>query len=102
MATRRPVPISRRPVDLLLASFLLMNIPVVVLFESQGLLPARLFPKALTDATQAYVEFAGDYLVKEQPPFFQGLVALEILLQLPLLIANAYAFIAGMPGRLHD
>lgn len=97
---RRSVPISRRPVDLFLASFLLMNIPVVLLFESQVILPATFFPKPLRDLTLQYVEFAGDYLVGEQPAFLKGLVVAELLFQLPLLIANSYAFIAGKEMQL--
>lgn len=87
--------------DLFLASFLLMNIPVVLLFESQVILPATFFPKPLRDLTLQYVEFAGDYLVGEQPAFLKGLVVAELLFQLPLLIANSYAFIAGKDwGRI--
>lgn len=92
---RRAVALSRRPLDLFLVSFLLINIPVVVLFESQPLLPATLVPKQVRELTQSYVKFSGDYLVATQPPFFKGLVYMEVLLQLPLLILNCYAFIAG-------
>ncbi|XP_024391245.1 uncharacterized protein [Physcomitrium patens] len=98
---RRPVPLSRRPVDLFLAMFLLSNVPVVVLFESQMLLPASLVFKPLRDMTQAYVEFAGDYLVQTAPAFLKGLVVAECLFQLPLSIVNAYAFMAGKDwGRI--
>jgi hypothetical protein len=98
---RRAVALSRRPLDLFLVSFLLINIPVVVLFESQPLLPATLVPKQVRDLTQSYVKFSGDYLVATQPPFFKGLVYMEVLLQLPLLILNCYAFIAGKDwGRI--
>lgn len=93
---RRAVPLGKRPLDLFLASFLLMNIPVVLLIESQVLLPASFFPQPLLDAVQWYVHFSGDYLVGDKPAFLQGLVFAEVLFQLPLLIANSYAFIAGM------
>ena len=93
---RRPVPISRRPMDLFLVAFFLMNIPVVVLFESQVILPPGVVPKQLSDATQWYVNASGDYLVGEKPAFLKGLVVAEVLFQLPLMIANAYAFTAGM------
>jgi hypothetical protein len=92
---RRSVPLSRRPLDLILAAFLLINIPVVVLFESQVVVPASFVPKPIQDLTRSYVEFSGDYLVGRPPPFFTGLVLAEILFQLPLLIFNSYAFIAG-------
>lgn len=92
---RRPVAMSRRLVDLFLVSFLLINIPVVVLFEAQVILPATFFPKQLRDLTQSYVKFSGDYLVGEKPAFLKGLVVAELLFQLPLMIANSYAFIAG-------
>jgi len=98
---RRAVPLGKRPLDLFLASFLLMNIPVVLLIESQVLLPASFFPQPLLDAVQWYVHFSGDYLVGDKPAFLQGLVFAEVLFQLPLLIANSYAFIAGKDwGRI--
>lgn len=98
---RRSVPLSRRPVDLFLVSFLLMNIPVVVLFESQVLVPAKFVPKPLRDLTRSYVEYSGDYLVGDQPPFLKGLVFSEVLFQIPLLILNSYAFAAGKDwGRI--
>ena len=99
---RRAVSISRRPVDLFLVSFLLMNIPVVVLIESQVILPATFVPKQLSDLTQWYVKASGDYLVGEKPAFLKGLVVAEILFQLPLMIVNSYAFIAGMERVLAD
>lgn len=99
---RRAVPLGKRPLDLFLASFLLMNIPVVLLIESQVLLPASLFPQPLLDAVQWYVHFSGDYLVGDKPAFLQGLVFAEVLFQLPLLIANSYAFIAGMLSTIHQ
>ena len=92
---RRPVSISRRPLDLFLVGFLMMNIPVVVLFESQVLLPPGLVPQPLRDMTRWYVEASGDFLVGEKPAYLKGLVLAELLFQLPLMLANSYAFIAG-------
>jgi hypothetical protein len=41
------------------------------------------------------VHLSGDYLVRDRPPFFRGLVLAELVFQLPLLVVNSYAFIAG-------
>jgi hypothetical protein len=95
LASRRPLPIGSRPVDLVLAVFMLINIPIVLLVESQAVFPSVFFPQSLLDAVQWYVHLSGDYLVRDRPPFFRGLVLAELVFQLPLLVVNSYAFIAG-------
>lgn len=95
LPSRRPLPIGSRPVDLVLAVFMLINIPIVLLVESQAVFPSVFFPQSLLDAVQWYVHLSGDYLVRDKPPFFRGLVLAELVFQLPLLVVNSYAFIAG-------
>jgi hypothetical protein len=74
---------------------MLINIPIVLLVESQAVFPSVFFPQSLLDAVQWYVHLSGDYLVRDKPPFFRGLVLAELVFQLPLLVVNSYAFIAG-------
>ncbi|KAI5060429.1 hypothetical protein GOP47_0024849 [Adiantum capillus-veneris] len=77
-----------RPSELLLSS----NPGTVV---EMAILPAHIYPRFLRSLLSWYISFSGDYLVRDTPPFFKGLVVAEIFFQLPLIIVNAYAFYQG-------
>lgn len=84
-----------KSVDMLLLTFFLLVTTATVLIDSQAILPASLFPDPLRHLVDWYATEYGDYLVKDKPPFFVGCVALEIVIQCPLAIANIYGIIKG-------
>ena len=65
------------------------------LIGAQLLLPGALFPDVLIDFKEMYIRLSGDYLMAETPPFFVGLLWLELLLQWPLTVFNLYAIWAA-------
>ncbi|XP_038876784.1 sigma intracellular receptor 2-like [Benincasa hispida] len=67
------------------------------LIGAQLLLPQTLFPDLLIHFKNLYITQSGDYLMAEAPPFFIGLLWLELLLQWPLTLLNLYAISAAKP-----
>lgn len=86
---------ARRYLDLFFSAFFALHVFITLLVDAQVLFPARFYPQALQSLLKWYVGFSGDYLVRDRPPFFKGLVFAEVFFQLPLVIANAYAFYHG-------
>ncbi|XP_028088741.1 sigma intracellular receptor 2-like [Camellia sinensis] len=70
--------------------FLVIAIEVPVL-NAQVRLPSKFFPGFLVDLYLWYSREFGDYLFVEKPPFFIGLMWLELLIQWPLSILNLYS-----------
>ncbi|MCO5586463.1 hypothetical protein L7F22_040403 [Adiantum nelumboides] len=87
---------ARRCADLFFSAFFALHVLITLFVDAQVLIPARFYPSVLRNLLSWYISFSGDYLVRDTPPFFKGLVYAEIFLQLPLVIANAYAFYHGM------
>jgi hypothetical protein len=87
----------RRRIDLFFASFFISHVFVTLLIDAQVLFPSPgfPFPAPLRDLLRSYVRFSGDYLVRDRPAFFLGLVLAELLFQLPLTLANSFAFLYG-------
>eukprot|EP00250_Pteridium_aquilinum_P005308 c15423_g1_i1 orf=156-644(-) len=86
---------ARRCADLFFSAFFLLHIFITVFVDAQVLLPAGLYPLPLRNLLTWYISFSGDYLVRDTPPFFKGLVFAEIFFQLPLVIVNAFGFYHG-------
>ncbi|KAL7216240.1 hypothetical protein ACSBR1_028230 [Camellia fascicularis] len=70
--------------------FLVIAIEVPVL-NAQVCLPSKFFPGFLVDLYLWYSREFVDYLFVEKPPFFIGLMWLELLIQWPLSILNLYS-----------
>ncbi|XP_022929300.1 sigma intracellular receptor 2-like [Cucurbita moschata] len=81
--------------DSVLFVFLFVHAMAPPLIGAQLLLPGALFPDVLVDFKELYVRLSGDYLMAEAPPFFVGLLWLELLLQWPLTVFNLYAIWAA-------
>ncbi|EFJ29615.1 hypothetical protein SELMODRAFT_91736 [Selaginella moellendorffii] len=89
-----------RGLDVGLAIFFALNVPLVLFVDSTAVLPMSCFPAAIQALVRWHIRTSGDYLMRDKPPFFLGLVFCEIFVQLPLYIANAIAFYYGKPwGR---
>ncbi|VVA90057.1 unnamed protein product [Arabis nemorensis] len=54
-----------------------------------------IYPKFLTDLKNLYSSEFNDYLFKEKPYFFVGLIWHELVFLWPLSIANVYAILTG-------
>eukprot|EP01018_Ginkgo_biloba_P009845 Gb_12133 [translate_table: standard] len=65
------------------------------LLDAQLLFPPQMFPNVLRDLLDWIIRENGDYLLRDKPPFFVGLVWVEILVQWPLVIANIYGMLTG-------
>ena len=85
----------RKFVDALLFVFFLVIAVAAPLFDAQTCLPETFFPKSLVDLKNWYSVEYGDYLVREKPGFFVGLVWVELLFAWPLSLLNLYALVAG-------
>ncbi|ONK65603.1 uncharacterized protein A4U43_C07F38780 [Asparagus officinalis] len=64
------------------------------LMDSQTIAPSYLHPSFLVEFKQQYERDYGDYLMKEMPPFFVGLVWVEALFLWPLALLNAYGILS--------
>ncbi|KAL5730865.1 hypothetical protein ACHQM5_003651 [Ranunculus cassubicifolius] len=81
-------------IDAVLFLYFLIITIAAPLLDSQTCLPSHFYPDILIQAKSWYTQEYGDYLVDEKPHFFVGLIALELLLQWPLSIANLYGIVA--------
>ena len=77
--------------DSVLFVFFLVHALAPPLISAQLLLPQTLFPNIFIHLKNKYITHSGDYLMADLPPFFVGLLWLELLLQWPLTLLNLYA-----------
>ncbi|KAH7301306.1 hypothetical protein KP509_23G019500 [Ceratopteris richardii] len=82
----------KRFADLFFTTYFVMHIFITVFVDSQAILPASLYPLPLRSIFSWHISFSGDYLMRDMPPYFKGLVFAEVFLQIPLFFANAYGF----------
>ncbi|PIA27529.1 hypothetical protein AQUCO_07700064v1 [Aquilegia coerulea] len=82
-------------VDAILFIYFLFITIATIFFDSQICLPSHIFPEILIETKTWYANEYGDYLVSEKPHFFVGLISLELLVQMPLSLANIYAILAS-------
>ncbi|EFJ34536.1 hypothetical protein SELMODRAFT_7606, partial [Selaginella moellendorffii] len=85
----------RRPLDVIVVIFLLVNIPIVLFLEAQAVLPSWLFPKFLQGLVKWHVRANGDFFMRDMPSYFKGIVLADLFFRLPLLFLNAKAFYYG-------
>lgn len=82
-------------VDAVLFLFFLVIAVAAPLLDAQTVLPEHFFPSFLVDLKHWYSAEYGDYLVKEKPHFFVGVVWIELIMQWPLALANLYGILAA-------
>lgn len=85
----------RRPLDVVLASFLASHIPVTLFFDAQIVLPASWFPDTLRDFSRLYLSWFNDPLLGAPSVWFRSLVWCELLFQLPFFFLGTYAVLQG-------
>ncbi|XP_048562023.1 sigma intracellular receptor 2-like [Triticum urartu] len=80
--------------DVVVALFSLIMAVAAPLFDSQVVLPRDLYPAPLVDIHRWFAVAFGHYLVADPPPFFLGLVWLDLALLWPVCVANLYGILA--------
>ncbi|KAG2633072.1 sigma intracellular receptor 2-like [Panicum virgatum] len=65
----------------------------VLLFDSQVVLPPGLYPAPLVGIFRWFVAEFGHYVVPDPPPFFCGLVWLDLAFLWPVSVANLYGIL---------
>eukprot|EP01018_Ginkgo_biloba_P009844 Gb_12134 [translate_table: standard] len=86
---------SVKLLDILLLIYFFVMFANAPLLDAHLLLPPQVFAKLLRDLLDSIIREYGDYLLRDKPPFFVGLVWVEILVQWPLVIANIYGILTG-------
>jgi len=92
--------------DLLYFAFILIHIPATLLLDVQAIYPQHLVPKVLRDASEWYIAFSGDPLIKgafhggQEYNWFRAFLYLEAFFQLPVFFIAARALYAGPPKSL--
>eukprot|EP01018_Ginkgo_biloba_P009846 Gb_12132 [translate_table: standard] len=72
-----------------------MAVVITPLVDAQIVAPPQMFPEILRDLMDWYVKKYGDYLITDKPPFFVGLILVEVFVQWPLAIASIYGILTG-------
>uniref|UniRef100_A0A0E0H062 EXPERA domain-containing protein n=1 Tax=Oryza nivara TaxID=4536 RepID=A0A0E0H062_ORYNI len=67
------------------------------LFDAQVVLPRGLYPAPLVGIHRWFAAEFGHYLVADPPPFFRGLVWLDLAFLWPVCVANLYGILARRP-----
>ena len=80
-------------VDAVVALFSLTMAVAVPLFDSQVVLPPGLYPAPLVGIFRWFVAEFGHYVVADPPPFFRGLVWLDLAFLWPVSVANLYGIL---------
>ncbi|TVU39429.1 hypothetical protein EJB05_12848, partial [Eragrostis curvula] len=81
-------------VDAVVALFSLIMAVTAPLFDSQVVLPLTLYPLPLVDIFRWLFDH---YLAADPPPFFRGLVWLDLALLWPVSVANLYGILTRRP-----
>eukprot|EP00270_Netrium_digitus_P015012 TRINITY_DN5195_c0_g1_i1.p1 TRINITY_DN5195_c0_g1~~TRINITY_DN5195_c0_g1_i1.p1 ORF type:complete len:167 (+),score=40.29 TRINITY_DN5195_c0_g1_i1:53-553(+) len=90
-----PLSLKQRPADVFFIAFFIIHIPTAILMDGQMVLPPWLFPQFLQKGLSFHILTFQDFLVRERPSWFLGLIWCELLLQVPFFLAGTYAFIKG-------
>ncbi|RCV10413.1 hypothetical protein SETIT_2G110500v2 [Setaria italica] len=81
-------------VDVVVALFSLTMAVAAPLFDSQVVLPPGLYPAPLVSIFRWFVAEFDHYVVADPPPFFRGLVWLDLAFLWPVSVANLYGVLA--------
>ncbi|XP_061162597.1 sigma intracellular receptor 2-like [Saccostrea echinata] len=85
-----------RILDTIFLLYFVSHIPITVLFDSQVIFPAWLYPKVLLDVKMKYCEDFKDVLMADPPPWFKSFCYCEILVQFPFFFIATYALWKGV------
>ncbi|KDD76725.1 hypothetical protein H632_c126p2 [Helicosporidium sp. ATCC 50920] len=84
-----------RLLDVIIAVFLFVHIPITILLDAQAVFPRSWFHPTLIGAHRHYLlTYRDPLMTPPYAPWFLSLVWTEMVLQLPFFFAGAYAFIA--------
>ncbi|KAL3695248.1 hypothetical protein R1sor_009324 [Riccia sorocarpa] len=73
----------------------------MIFIDSQIIISRHWFPASARALVEWHIKNSGDFLMADPPLYFKSFVWAEYLIQLPLHIANAYAFLCGKKwGRM--
>eukprot|EP00808_Paulinella_micropora_P026658 g962.t1 len=73
--------------------YFILHIPITLFIDLQGVLPSSWYPPSLRWLIEDfYQEHFQDVLMRDTPPWFQGLLWCEGLLQLPFLFYGTVCF----------
>ena len=71
--------------------YLITHIPATMMIDSQVVLPRALVPAFARKALEWHIATNNDVLMANQPPWLRGLVACELLFQLPFFFVAVKA-----------
>lgn len=81
--------------EIIFLLYFVSHIVITVLFDSQLVLPAWIYPTALLDMTVTYSKTFKDPFVLDPPAWYKSFVYCELLLQFPFFFVATYAFWKG-------
>jgi|SRR6056297_3498706 len=71
--------------------YFVTHIPITLFIDAQSI-SSMYHPPAFTNLLRWYTETYGDFLMANPPPWFQAVVACELVMQLPFFFVAAYGF----------
>ncbi|CAL5079850.1 unnamed protein product [Urochloa decumbens] len=85
--------VASAAVDAVVGLFSLTMAVAAPLFDSQVVLPAGLYPAPLVSIFRWFVAEFDHYVVADAPPFFRGLVWVDLAFLWPVSVANLYGIL---------
>ncbi|XP_013416579.1 sigma intracellular receptor 2 isoform X3 [Lingula anatina] len=85
----------RRVLEWMFFTYFLINIPIVIIMDSQIVFPSWLYPQSLRRLHSWYGNGIKDNMYLDPPPWYQAIFFCEQFLHTPLSFAAAYAFYKG-------
>ncbi|XP_041378961.1 sigma intracellular receptor 2-like [Gigantopelta aegis] len=88
---------SRRVVDVVLSGYFVWQVVSTILFDTQCLLPAWIYPKPLQNLYHWYLNGHRDPFLGATPsfPWYMSTCVVEFTLQIPFFVVAAYAYYKG-------
>ncbi|KAI8099463.1 transmembrane protein 6/97 [Halteromyces radiatus] len=90
---------TERRLDLVFFIFFITHIPITIFFDLQSIYPKWLVPSVLQQILNFYAQTTNDPFMNVAIPryWFQALVSMEALCQLPFFFVASYALYYNMP-----
>ena len=85
--------VASAALDAVVALFSLIMAVAAPLFDSQVVLPLSLYPPPLVDVFRWFIAEFDNYIVADRPPFFRGLIWLDLDFLWPVSVANLYGIL---------
>jgi hypothetical protein len=86
--------IVSKAADAVVVLFSLLVAVAAPLFDSQVVLPRRLYPAPLVHIYRWFTVEFDHYLMADPPPFFRGFIWLALVFLWPVCVANLYGVLA--------